>query len=88
MQIKHAHPGAADRAEAERLRLDTRSDTIMGAPEAAGRGHVAFALLLRLDLSPETAVLFLREAPELRTAAQVWAWVETIPQQIEPETLQ
>jgi hypothetical protein len=61
---------------------------IMGAPEAAGRQLVAFALLLRLDLSPDTAVLYLRHAPALRTAPEVSAWIEAIPVQPGTETLQ
>ena len=79
---------AADRAEAGRLRRDLRTDAIMGAPEARGCQLVAFALLLRLDLSPDAAVMFLREAPPLRTVADVRAWVEAIPIQPETETRQ
>lgn len=79
---------AADRAEAYRLRRDTRIDAIMGAPEAAAeeRRLVAFALALRLDLSPDTAVLLLREAPELRTVDAVSSWVGAIPVHPHPET--
>lgn len=56
---------AAERAEADRLRRDTRTAAIMDAPEAAAeeRRLIAFALLLRLDLSPDAARLFLRQAP-------------------------
>ena len=78
---------AADRAEANRLRRDTRLDAIMGAPEAETeeRRLVAFALALRLDLSPDAAVLLLRQAPELRTVDAVASWVGVIPRQPVPE---
>lgn len=79
---------AADHAEADRLRRDTRTDAIMGAPEAEGRQLLAFALLLRLDISPETAVLYLREAPPLRTVEEVGFWVEAIPLQPDEEVCQ
>ena len=79
---------AADRAEAYRLRRDTRIDAIMGAPEAEAeeRRLVAFALALRLDLTPDAAVLLLRQAPELRTVDAVSSWVGAIPLQSHPET--
>lgn len=79
------HLDAADRAEAARLRRDRRLDTIMGAPEAEERRLVAFALALRLDLSPDAAVLLLRQAPELRTVDAVASWVGAIPGQPAPE---
>ncbi|WP_020091258.1 hypothetical protein [Methylobacterium sp. 285MFTsu5.1] len=79
---------AADRAEAYRLRRDTRIDAIMGAPEAAAeeRRLVAFALALRLDISPDAAVLLLRLAPELRTVDAVSSWVALIPILLNEET--
>lgn len=83
-----AHPIAeADRAEAAGLRRDRRLDTIMSAPEAEAeeRRLIAFALVLRLDLSPDAAVLFLRQAPALRTVDEVSAWVGAIPHQPSPE---
>lgn len=83
------HLDAADRAEADRLRRDTRIDAIMGAPEAEAeeRRLVAFALVLRLDLSPDAALLFLRQAPELRTVNEVSSWVGSIPRQPDAEAL-
>ncbi|WP_342167083.1 hypothetical protein [Methylobacterium sp. SD21] len=77
------HLDAAERAEVSRLRRDSRIDTIMGAPEADAeeRRLIAFALVLRLDLSPDAAVLLLRQAPELRTVDAVSAWVGAIPVQ-------
>ncbi|XYD10518.1 hypothetical protein R1A27_08620 [Methylobacterium sp. NMS12] len=80
------HLDAADMAETDRLRRDTRTATIMEAPEAEGRQLVAFALLLRTDLSPDAAVLLLRQAPELRTPDAVASWVEAIPVLSHPET--
>ena len=79
---------ADDRAEADRLRRDARTAVIMGAPEAEAEGRrlVAFALLLRLDLSPDAAVLFLRQAPALRTVDEVSTWVGAIPVLSHPET--
>lgn len=79
---------AADRAAAYRLRRDTRIDAIMGAPEAAAeeRRLVAFALALRLDLTPDAAVLLLRQAPELRTVDAVSSWVALIPILLTEET--
>ncbi|KQS59502.1 hypothetical protein ASG32_31370 [Methylobacterium sp. Leaf361] len=79
---------ASDRAEAYRLRRDTRIDAILGAPEAEAeeRRLVAFALALRLDLTPDAAVLLLRQAPELRTVDAVSSWVGAIPVQPHPET--
>ena len=88
MQAGHARLTAADRADAERLRLNTRVDMVMRSPEAAVRRLVACALLLRVDLSADYALLFLRQAPELRTRAEVWAWVEAIPKQFDQETMQ
>lgn len=78
---------AADRDEVTRLRRDTRLDAILGAPEAEAeeRRLIAFALVLRLDLSPDAAVLFLRQAPALRTVDEVSAWVGAIPHQSSPE---
>lgn len=78
---------AADRAEAARLRRDTRISAIMDAPEAEAeeRRLVAFALALRLDLTPDAAVLLLRQAPELRTVDAVASWVGAIPRQPAPE---
>jgi len=73
------HLDAADMAEADRLRRDARTDTIMGAPEAERQQLVAFALLLRTDLSPDAARLLLRHAPELRTVDAVSSWVALIP---------
>ena len=75
----------AEHAEADRLRRDTRTDMIMRAPEAERQQLVAFALLLRLDLSPEAAVLFLRHAPALRTVDEVSSWVGAIPRQPDME---
>ncbi|SEI14991.1 hypothetical protein SAMN02799636_06005 [Methylobacterium sp. 275MFSha3.1] len=80
------HLDAADMAEVDRLRRDTRTATIMEAPEAEGRQLVAFALLLRTDLSPDAAVLLLRQAPDLRTVDAVASWVEAIPVLSHPET--
>lgn len=81
---------ADDREEADRLRRDTRTTAIMGAPEAEAeeRRLLAFALLLRLDLTPDAAVLFLRQAPELRTVDEVSSWVGAIPRQPDMETRQ
>lgn len=80
------HPDATDLLESSR-RCGARRDAIMGRPEAEAQHLVAFALLLRLDISPETAVLYLRQAPPLHTAPEVTAWVEAIPVQPAPETL-
>ncbi|AIQ91171.1 hypothetical protein [Methylobacterium oryzae] len=81
------HLDAAERAEADRLRRDTRTAAIMDAPEAAAeeRRLIAFALLLRLDLSPDAARLFLRQAPALRTVDEVASWVGAIPRQPDTE---
>ena len=79
---------AADMAEADRLRRDERTDMIMRAPEAERQQLVAFALLLRLDLSPDVAVLFLRQALELHTVDEAASWVGAIPRQPDTETLQ
>ncbi|WP_457107130.1 hypothetical protein [Methylobacterium sp. P5_C11] len=79
---------AADCAEAHRLRRDTRISAIMDAPEAAAeeRRLVAFALALRFDLSPDGAVLLLRQAPELRSVDAVSSWVALIPILLDEET--
>lgn len=79
---------AADRAEAARLRRETRLDTIMGAPEAEPeeRRLVAFALVLRTDLSPDAARLLLRQAPEMQTVDAVSSWVARIPILLSEET--
>ena len=79
---------ADDCAEADRLRRDTRINAIMGAPEAEAedRRLIAFALLLRLDLSPDAARLLLRQAPELRTVDAVSSWVALIPILLGEET--
>lgn len=79
---------ADDCEEADRLRRDTRIAAIMGAPEAEAeeRRLLAFGLLLRLDLTPDAAVLFLRQAPQLRTVDEVSSWVGAIPRQPAPET--
>ena len=80
--------GAADPAAdvlARQARAVARSDAILGAPEAHGRDLTAFALAMRLDLSAEHAVLYLREAPPLHTVAEVSAWVEAIPYQTATE---
>lgn len=60
----------------------------MGAPEAEAedRRLIAFALLLRLDLSPDAARLLLRQAPELRTVDAVSSWVALIPILLGEET--
>lgn len=81
------HLDASERAEVSRFRRGTRINTIMGAPEAEAeeRRLIAFALVLRLDLSPDAAVLFLRQAPTLRTVDEVSAWVGAIPRQPSPE---
>lgn len=78
---------ADDREEADRLRRNTRISVIMGATEAEAeeRRLIAFALVLRLDLSPEAAVLFLRQAPPLRMVDEVSSWVGAIPVQEAPE---
>lgn len=85
-----AHPATdiAGKALGRQARALARWEAVLGAPEAEDRGLLAFGLLLRVDLSPETVVLFLRQAPDLRTAAEVHAWVETIPQQAGTETRQ
>ena len=73
---------------ARQARATARRDAILGAPEAQGCDLTAFALAMRLDLSTEHAVLFLREAPPLHTAAEVSAWVEAIPHQTATEIRQ
>ncbi len=79
---------AADRAEAYRLRRDTRISAIMDSPEAASEEHrlIAFALAVRLDLTPDAARLLLRQAPELRTVDAVSSWVALIPILLNEET--
>lgn len=79
-----------DMEDADRLRRDTRIAAIMGAPEAEAeeRRLLAFGLLLRTDLSSDAAVLFLRQAPELRTVDEVSSWVGAIPRQPDMETRQ
>lgn len=67
---------------------EARRDAVLGAPEAQGRDLLAFALLIRFDLSAEDAVLYLRQAPNLHTVAEVSAWVDAIPRPPAPETLQ
>ncbi|WP_066927319.1 hypothetical protein [Methylobacterium sp. CCH5-D2] len=80
---------SADEVLARQARSEARRDAVLNAPEAADRGLLAFALALRLDLSAEHAVLYLREAPAgLNTASRVAAWVEAIPLQTSTETRQ
>ena len=71
----------ADDELTRQVRAAARHSAILGAPEAHGQDLTAFALVLRLDLSAEHVVLYLREAPPLHTAAEVFAWVEAIPHQ-------
>ncbi|MCJ2084309.1 hypothetical protein [Methylobacterium sp. J-090] len=78
----------ADEMMDRRAQHEARRKTVLGAPEAQGRDLVAFALLIRFDLSAEDAVLYLREAPTLLTVAEVSAWVEAIPRPPVVETLQ
>lgn len=82
------HTEAVAALPASHLRGSARVAAIMGTPEAKARHLVAFALLLRTDLSPDSALMFLRAAPELRTPGEIWSWVENIPQQAEQETMQ
>lgn len=83
------HLDLADEILARQARGKARRDAVINAPEAAGRSLLAFALALRLDLSAEHAVLYLREAPDgLNTVAEVAAWVEAIPLQTATETRQ
>lgn len=89
-RLTHAYLDATDLADDvpdRQARVAGRSDAILGAPEAEAQHLVAIALLLRLDISPETAVLYLRQAPPLHTAPEVTEWVEAIPVQPDPETL-
>ena len=81
-----AEPAAA--VLARQARAAARRNAILGAPEAHGRDLTAFALAMRLDLSAEHAVLYLREAPPLHTVAEVSAWVEAIPHQTSMEIRQ
>lgn len=78
----------ADAVPARRAQHEARRDAVLGAPEAQGRSLLAFALVMRFDLSAEDAVLYLREAPALLTVAEVSAWVEAIPHPPAAETLQ
>lgn len=79
----------ADEVLDRQARATARREAVLGAPEAQGRELVAFSLLLRLDLSSEAAILFLRQAPhDLSTAAAVRTWVEAIPHQDAMETMQ
>ncbi len=83
------HLDLADEVLDRQARAKARRDAVLNAPEAVDRGLLAFALALRLDLSAEHAVLYLREAPAgLNTVAAVAAWVEAIPLQTATETRQ
>lgn len=87
MILSELYPFVADDIAETNHRCGVRRDAIMRQPEAQAQHLVAFALLLRLDISPETALLYLRQAPSLHTASEVTAWVEVIPVQPDPETL-
>lgn len=79
---------AADDVLARQALAAIRRDAIFGAAEAQDHGLTAFALALRLDLSIQDVLLYLREAPPLRTADEVHAWVEAIPHPPSRATLQ
>jgi len=78
----------ADDMMDRRAQHEARRGAVLGAPEAQDKDLLAFALLIRFDLSAEDAVLYLRQAPSLLTVAEVSAWVEAIPRPPASDTLQ
>ena len=78
----------ADQAAWRRRQLP-RYQEIMNAAEAIGREKLAFALALRFDLRADRVIALLSVAPvDLQAIEDICAWVDSIPRQTEPETVQ
>ena len=62
---------------------------IAGSTEAVGRENLGFVLSLRFDLPVDRVLALLTVAPpDLREIRDILAWVDTVPRQNKPETVQ